>query len=623
MRNIRLILLFSLFYIPFSEIKAQNNPVPTPADGDYHGCSYVDLGLPSGTLWATCNLGAKSPEEAGDYYAWGEISPKLSFTWENYRFGDGKVFTKYNIFDEGGPRDNLNALLPEDDAAVRTLAGSWRIPSQEQVDELVRRCSWSRQTVNDVQGYLGTGPNGKSIFFPDSGYFEDDHFEPGGGFYWMSELVPFAIPDDMMDALLGKTKVLPQIAFSYSPMSVAIYTGRLRKDGLTIRPVASSKSIFRSPDPAEAFPRVVSTPGDLIEYRDYAFIWRDTGTKQQYHATSIDKEDIAAASSYDRLLKDKAWKEYLTRIPDNKIHYTWAEDYLYDWIMEDNFRQARSRLMKSRAARQVYHEHFTRKNVSLNLIQEETGYGITLDTGDYLIAPKYSQIYVYPSQENGLTDRILLAKLDEDKPYTAYTLDEAPAEGEFCVVKKECTLEGIGTHDKEEHYKFVWKDAEGKAYTWYVLPKDDGDISVNDFITHYLKLNTTEWFKQNEFETLAEYQKRITYPFYGYAVEGFAKEALRLYLKLYDKKLFTLDRYDVENETFLVKSPLGDIPLKVEYDVSRDFLTAWNRNEVKLVNYLFKYNGAKVKLSNICFKYKDHLYDGATSYAHMSYLVSF
>lgn len=620
MIHFRIRLLACIVCIPFLGVHAQNSSVPSSADGDYLGVAYVDLGLPSGTLWATCNMGAESPESAGDYYAWGETSPKLSFTWDNYLYGDGKHFSKYNIFEEGGPRDNLKSLLPEDDAAAKVFGGTWRIPRQEEVDELIRRCSWCRQAVNGVQGYLGTGPNGKSVFFPDSGFYEEDRFEPGTGFYWIAELVPFAIPDDVMEAIMGKTEEIPRKAFAFSPMSIAIYTSCLRKDGLSIRPVADPKSIYRTlSDPEAAFAHIAPEPGDLSEYQNYAFIWRDFGKKQQYHATAVTGEDIAVAPTYDRLLKNKAWKEYLTRIPDKESEYKEAETALYLVVMKESFQQVRERLMESRAARQIHHQSFSRNDIALTLIQEDTGYGITLRNGDYLITPQYSQIYVHPSKENDLSDRIILATLVENQPFTAYTLDEAPAEGSHCVVNKEHKLDGIGTHSGGKHYAFEWKDKEGKAYNWFVLPKDNGDISVNDFITHYLKLNTTEWLKRNEFESRAEYQARITYPYYNFATVDFAESALWLYIALYKKDLFTLDRYDIEGETFLVRSPMGNIPLKVAYDESKDFLKAWNQDNVSLEDFTYEGDGFRVKLSEISFKYKGRIYHGAIWYPHTSY----
>ncbi|MBR5030703.1 MAG: hypothetical protein IKX63_06335 [Muribaculaceae bacterium] len=144
---------------------------------------YVDLGLPSGTLWATCNVGANSPEEYGDYFAWGETEPKEKYDPVNYKWGNGiEVVTKYvNNYSatcRGGQHinnryegyvDNKLELDPEDDAAYVNWGPQWRMPSKAQQDELVEMCTWIWTLVNSVEGYLVTGPNGHAIFFPAAG----------------------------------------------------------------------------------------------------------------------------------------------------------------------------------------------------------------------------------------------------------------------------------------------------------------------------------------------------------------------------------------------------------------------------------------------------------------------
>lgn len=108
---------------------------------------YVDLGLPSGTLWATCNIGADSPYDYGDYFSWGETegfqSGKDNFVFATYRWGNSsKTLKKYNSFAENGTVDNLSELEPCDDAAHVLWGEGWRIPSEEQVRELVAGCTW-------------------------------------------------------------------------------------------------------------------------------------------------------------------------------------------------------------------------------------------------------------------------------------------------------------------------------------------------------------------------------------------------------------------------------------------------------------------------------------------------
>ena len=132
---------------------------------------YVDLGLPSGTLWATCNLGANTPEQYGDYFAWGETAPKEVYTWETYKWCNGtkSSITKYCTNNDFGTVDNKTVLEFEDDAAYVNWGSSWRMPSREQCLELCQSCTWQQTTRNGVTGQLVTGPNGQSMFLPAAG----------------------------------------------------------------------------------------------------------------------------------------------------------------------------------------------------------------------------------------------------------------------------------------------------------------------------------------------------------------------------------------------------------------------------------------------------------------------
>lgn len=147
---------------------------------------WVDLGLPSGTLWATCNIGADNPEEYGDYFAWGETAPKEVYEWSTYKWIDrsnGK-FTKYCTDSKHGTIDNNTELLSEDDAAYVNWGKNWRIPSLEQIRELINCCSWLWTTRNGVNGQLVTGPNGNTMFLPAAGNRQKlHHCDAGMGYY--------------------------------------------------------------------------------------------------------------------------------------------------------------------------------------------------------------------------------------------------------------------------------------------------------------------------------------------------------------------------------------------------------------------------------------------------------
>jgi hypothetical protein len=156
---------------------------------------YVDLGLPSGTLWATCNVGANSPEEYGDYFACGETEPKEEYTWENYQWCNGSdtTLTKYCTNSIWGYQDFTDGkveLDPEDDAAYANWGSSWRMPTVEQLNELIDNCSWTWTARNGVYGRLFTGPNGNTLFLPAAGHLGNNMLRSANsdGLYWTRSL---------------------------------------------------------------------------------------------------------------------------------------------------------------------------------------------------------------------------------------------------------------------------------------------------------------------------------------------------------------------------------------------------------------------------------------------------
>ncbi|MBO7118910.1 MAG: hypothetical protein J6W03_01155 [Bacteroidaceae bacterium] len=153
---------------------------------------WVDLGLPSGTKWATCNVGANSPEEYGDYFAWGETESKDYYDWSTYKWCNGSydTITKYCISSYvgyNGFTDSKTELDPEDDVAAVNWGGSWRMPTLEQVSELHNNCTCERTTQDSVNGTLVTGPNGNSIFLPAAGRRQlDGPYYTGSDGYYLS-----------------------------------------------------------------------------------------------------------------------------------------------------------------------------------------------------------------------------------------------------------------------------------------------------------------------------------------------------------------------------------------------------------------------------------------------------
>lgn len=156
---------------------------------------YVDLGLPSGTLWATFNVGADKPEAYGDYFAWGETKPKTYYGWATYQLCNGtdKTMKKYCTNSSYGTVDGLTALKAEDDAASVNWGQEWQTPSQEQWQELLYGgvTTLERTTLNEVYGLLVTSKiNGNSIFLPAAGYIIESATSNVGtyGGYWTRTL---------------------------------------------------------------------------------------------------------------------------------------------------------------------------------------------------------------------------------------------------------------------------------------------------------------------------------------------------------------------------------------------------------------------------------------------------
>ena len=197
----------------------------------------VDLGL--SVKWASFNLGATTPEEYGDYYAWGETEPKEVYNWETYKWCKGSSMyslTKYHTagnsqyWGGSGSPDGKTTLVSEDDAAYVKLGGGWRMPTAEEWTELIDNCTWTWTTQNGIDGRLGTASNGRSIFFPaagyrdatglhSTGYYSEDAYR---SYYWSSSLY----------------KGYPVDAYIMYFNSSSVYCGRGdRYYGYPIRPV--------------------------------------------------------------------------------------------------------------------------------------------------------------------------------------------------------------------------------------------------------------------------------------------------------------------------------------------------------------------------------------------------
>ncbi len=178
-----------------SERESDDSEANSGSGNTGNGIAYpeaIDLGLPSGIKWASFNVGASSPEEYGSYYAWGETEEKKVFRWDNYKWcdsGDAESLTKYCTKARYGTVDNKTVLDLEDDVAHVKWGGTWRIPTDDEVNEL-GCCERERVILNGVEVYKLTGPNGNSIFLPLTGSYwgKENSLRGTCALYWTSEM---------------------------------------------------------------------------------------------------------------------------------------------------------------------------------------------------------------------------------------------------------------------------------------------------------------------------------------------------------------------------------------------------------------------------------------------------
>ena len=184
-----------------------------------NGHEYVDLGLPSGLLWATCNVGANSPEEYGDYFAWGEIETK-----EEYTQGNSLTYGKLMNDISGNPQC---------DAATANWGGSWRIPTHDEFQELWQKCNWDWRIHNGVPGAIITSrTNSNYIFIPAT------------SFSWAGEAF------SLWSSTPGEYDIFSKYR-SYNDGNTCGHGSELRSEGMPVRPVSGGN--FTEPAAQYAF----------------------------------------------------------------------------------------------------------------------------------------------------------------------------------------------------------------------------------------------------------------------------------------------------------------------------------------------------------------------------------
>lgn len=259
----------------------------------HNGHEFVDLGLPSGTKWATCNVGATTPEGYGDYFAWGETEPNTIYDWTTYKYcdGSGSRITKYATgYSYSNTPDGLTELEMTDDAAYINWGGSWRIPTEEEMTELINNCNWTWVTQNGVNGYKVTSTvNGNSIFLPATsaigdGYVSNQEY----AYYWTNSIR--SIVNNSANALY--------YIKAYAPSS----TGNLtRCSGASVRAVCNidggntqtKVSIYKEDD--VIYSRPIAEIDSIKFEREYNGI----STEKYYRIKNVESDLYLNAVNYD------------------------------------------------------------------------------------------------------------------------------------------------------------------------------------------------------------------------------------------------------------------------------------------------------------------------------------
>ena len=275
---------------------------------------YVDLGL--SVKWATFNVGATSPEDYGDYFAWGETEPKETYTVNNYKWWNksSKEITKYCTIDSlayGDVADGLTELLPQDDIAHILKGEHWRMPNLNECKELVNGCTWTVSTRQGQIGFEGTSKiNGNTIFLPVAGFRAGANlvYETLGG-YWSSTLN------------IEKQSCAMGLYLNQETPAVNIYYNSNRQNGFLIRPVYDDRpTLTVIPTPEDAKVSFLCKGYQAVGHS----ITVDKGKDVLYQVTNVDAGYLSQGDSIYNLTKDSVLYVTLRPFSDG------------NWVVVDN-----------------------------------------------------------------------------------------------------------------------------------------------------------------------------------------------------------------------------------------------------------------------------------------------
>ena len=264
------------------------------ANFDNH--AFVDLGLPNGTLWATCNIGADAPESYGDFFAWGETQPKEVYDWNTYLYANGTSWQNAQLI-KYCSTDGLTTLLPEDDAATANWGDGWRMPTKGEWMELLQNTTNTWTTQNGVYGRLFIASNGNTLFLPAAGYyFYGSFYGPSDRFgYWSRTL-------GIDDYQYGNVSAWMLQSFSSSIKVSSSY----RAEGMSIRAVRCKTTppagVINGLFSVSANKQVYFSKGNL-QYKASSNTWRFAENQFDY----IGNSNSNISSSYSGWIDLFGW----------------------------------------------------------------------------------------------------------------------------------------------------------------------------------------------------------------------------------------------------------------------------------------------------------------------------
>ena len=277
----------------------------------------VDLGLPSGVKWATCNVGATNPEEYGGYYAWGETEEKENYDWSTYKWcnGSSSTMTKYCTNSSYGTVDNKTVLDLEDDVAHVKWGGDWRMPTKTELDELRKYCSWTETTQNGVKGYKVTGRNGYSIFLPAADHRNGSNLYTGGSnlYYWSSSLyddanMAYCYYEFAPNTPLAIGRAIDQYCDRYFGFSVRPVCGEWRKYTVSVSSAGNGNVAIKDKEGTSAefetgsTVTVVATPDEGYFFDGWFVEGSEEPVSTDAEYTFTVSDDIALVARFEQIV---------------------------------------------------------------------------------------------------------------------------------------------------------------------------------------------------------------------------------------------------------------------------------------------------------------------------------